>query len=222
MYNEFSAQSSEIWIKQGIVLLMENRGRKIGIIALCTVIVLTGIIFTIPFNTVSYEVMETYYDTEIRQEPYIAKEPYSSKELVDKQETIFNDTPYSVPYGVTVPLSITKSKVELVGHFELPGSGGIRIHVPSGQILYEQLGQRGDFQISLAKGEYTAVLRDSMVWGKPVRLTLTVKWTELEEVTKYREVTKTREVPVQVEKQRSVTKYRKASLWELIFGTSPR
>jgi hypothetical protein len=86
------------------------------------------------------------------------------------------------------------------------------------KILYEQLGQRGDFQISLPKGEYTVILRDSRIWGKPVFLSLIVKWTELGEVTKYREVTKNREVPVQVEKQRPTTRYKKTSLWDFIFG----
>lgn len=201
---------------------MDNSRRKIITIALTFAIVLICIIFTIPFSTASYDITETYYDTEIKQESYVVKEPYITKELIDKQETIFNDRPYSAPFGTNVPLSITKSNAELIGHFELPGSGGIRIHSPSGKIIYEQLGQRGDFQVSLPKGEYTAVLRDSMVWGKPVYLSLILKWTEPGEVTKYREITKNREVPVQVEKQRSVTRYKKASLWELIFGISPR
>lgn len=201
---------------------MENGRRKIIIIALSLVIVLICILFTIPLISASYDVEETYHDTEIKQETYVAKEPYITKELVDKQETIFNDRPFSVPFGTNVPVSITKPSAELICHFELPGRGGIRIHTASGKIVYEQLGQRGDFQVSLPQGEYTVVLRDSMVWGKPVYLSLTLKWTEAGEVTKYREITKNREVPVQVEKQRSVTRYKKASLWELIFGISPR
>ena len=201
---------------------MDNSPRKIIITVLISAIVLICIIFAIPFNTVSYEAIETYYETGIKQESYIAKEPYTTKELVDKQETIFNDRPYSVPFGTNVPVSITKSSAELIGHFELPGRGGIRIQSPSGKIIYEQLGQQGDFQISLPQGEYTVVLRDSMVWGEPVYLNLVLKWTEAEEVTKYREVTKNREVPVKVGKQRSVTRYKKASLWEMLFGISPR
>ena len=197
---------------------MENSHKKIITIAISSIIVLLGIIAAIPFNTVSYETVETYYETVVKQEPYLVKESYIVKELIDKQETIFDGTPFSVPYGISVPLSITKSYAQLIGHFELPGSGGIRIYLPSGKTLYELLGQRGDFQISLPKGEYTVILRDSMVWGQPVYLSLIVKWTELGDVTKYREVTKNRDVPVQVEKQRTITRYRKASLWELIFG----
>jgi hypothetical protein len=198
--------------------MMENSHRRIITIAIGSAIVLFGIISAIPFTTVSYETTETYYETGVKQEPYTAKESYIVKELVEKQETIFNGTPYSVPNGINVPLSITKSDAELIGRFELPKLGGIRIYLPSGKILYELLGQRGDFQISLPKGEYTAILRDSMVWGRPVYLSLIVKWTELGEVTKYREVTKNREVPVQVERQRTITKSSKASLWGLIFG----
>ncbi|GAG28032.1 unnamed protein product, partial [marine sediment metagenome] len=43
--------------------------------------------------------------------------------------------------------------------------------------------------------------------------------TGTSERTETREVTKYRQVPVEVEKQRTVTEYKKVSMWELIFGT---
>jgi hypothetical protein len=46
------------------------------------------------------------------------------------------------------------------------------------------------------------------------------KWSEETTLTKYREVTKTREVPVQIEKQRTETRYIKVSWWEQLFGIS--
>lgn len=45
----------------------------------------------------------------------------------------------------------------------------------------------------------------------------TYEWTDVEIETK--EVTEYREVPVEVEKQRTVTKYEKVSMWQLLFGT---
>jgi hypothetical protein len=200
--------------------MMENSSWRIITIIVCAVIIAFCIIAAIPFITVPHEILETYYETAVKQETYIAKESYIDKDLIEKQEVIFNGTPFTVPFGITVPLEITKPNAELIGHFELPGSGGFRIRLPSNKILYEQLGQIGDFRIPLSKGEYTAILRDSRVWGQPAYLNLIVKWTEAGEVTKYREVTKIREVPVQVEKQRPITKYKKSSLWELIFGST--
>ena len=63
--------------------MMENSHRRIVTIATSSVIVLFGIICAIPFNTVSYETMETYYETGVKQEPYIAKESYIVQELID-------------------------------------------------------------------------------------------------------------------------------------------
>lgn len=198
---------------------MEISRWRIITIIVCGIILVFCVIAAIPFITLSYEIMETYHESGIKQEPYIAKESYIEKELIEKQELIFIGTPLTVPSGITIHFEITKSTAELVGHFELPGSGGIRIELPSKTIVYEQLGQRGDFQIPLSKGEYTAVLRDSMVWGKPVYLNLIVKWTEVGDVTKYREVPKYRDVPVQLEQQRPIMKQRKVSLMELLFGS---
>lgn len=197
---------------------MEGSSKRTITIIAGSVIVLVCIVFAIPFNTVAYDIIETYSDTEMKQEPYVAKEPYISKELREKEETIFDDTPYSVPAGISVPFSVTKANARLAVSFELPASGGFYIYSSSGGIISENLGQRGEFEISLSRGDYKALLRERMVWGKKVSLRLKLKWEELGDVTKYSEVTKYRDVPVAVEKQRSAIRYKNASLWELIFG----
>ena len=61
--------------------------------------------------------------------------------------------------------------------------------------MYEQLGERGNIEVSLPEGEYEALLRERVSWEEKVYLKLKVKWPELAEVTKYREVAKYREVP---------------------------
>lgn len=205
-------------IRKGIFMIMGGSYGKILIIAVNAVIVLTCIIFAIPFNTVSYYTIEAYYDTEVKQEPYVATESYVSKELAEKTETLYDGTPYSVPHGIRVPFSITKPDTKLLGSFELPASGGFYIYASAGRIVYEQLGERGNIDISLPKGEYEALLRERVMWNERVNLRLILKWTEMEEVTKHKEVTKYREVPTLVEKQRTVTNYKKASFWEIIFG----
>ena len=199
-------------------MIMGSSSRRIIIIAVSAAIVLICIIFAIPFNTVSYYTTETYYDTEVKREPYMTTESYVSKELCEKEETLFDGTPYSVPHGIRVSFSTTQANTKLIGSFELPAPGGFYVYASAGKIVYELLGERGNIEISLPEGDYEAVLRERVSWEKQVYLNLVLKWTELEEVTKYKEVTKYREVPTLVEKQRTVTNYRKASFWEMIFG----
>ena len=52
--------------------------------------------------------------------------------------------------------------------------------------------------------------------SSPLTMSVDYVWDDVEIGT--REVTKYREVPVEVEKQKTVTKYEKASIWELLLG----
>lgn len=197
---------------------MGRSGKRITIIVVSAAIILTCIIFAIPFNTVPFYTVEIYQDTEIKQEPYTVTESYVSLEVYEREETIFEGSPYSVPLGISVPFHVAKPDTRLVGNFKLPATGGFYLYSSSGKILYEQLGSQGDVDISLTEGEYKAILRERVSWEERVYLNLKLKWTEPGEVTKYREITKYREVPVIVERQQTVTNYRKASFWEIIFG----
>ena len=192
--------------------------KKIIIVSICGVIAVTCIIFTIPFITVPYEVTETYIDTEMTQELYTTTEPYISLEECEKEELIFNDTPYSVPYGISVPITVSKPDSRLAGNFQLPAQGGLYIYSSTGKIVYEKLGDQGTIDIPLAEGNYTAVLRERAEWGVKLYLNLKLVWSEMGEVTRYTEVSSYREKPVAVEKQRTVTRYKKMSLWKIIFS----
>lgn len=192
--------------------------RRTGVVIF--VILAALVIFSlIPFNTVAVEITETYFITESKTETYTEKEPYTVQEIVDKQETVYEDRPFSVPFGISIPLSIDSTDIEISGRFELPGTGALRVML-SNKIIYEQLGTNGDFQLTFPEGKYTLVVRDSMVWGEKMYLKVVRKWSEETTLTKYREVTKNREVPVQIEKQRTETRYIKVSWWEKIFGIS--
>jgi len=131
---------------------------------------------------------------------------------------IYNDTPYSVPFGISVPFSVNQTGTRLIGSFRLPASGGFYLYGTAGRILYEKLGSAGNVDIALGKGEYKVVVRERTSWGEMMDLTLKLKWSAPEEVTEYEEITKYREVPYTVEKQRTVVSYEKASLWQIIFG----
>lgn len=191
---------------------------RIIIMAVSAAIVLTGIVFAIPFKTVPYDTVETYEDTETKQESYTVTEAYMSREMCQREEIVFEDTPYSVPQGISVPFSVAKPDTRLVGSFKLPASGGFYIYSSTGKILYEQRGDQGDIDISLPEDRYNVVVREGVSWGGRVSIDLRLKWTESGEVTRYREVTKYREIPVTIEKQRTVTSYKKASLWGIVFG----
>jgi len=197
---------------------MQWSRKRIVIIGVSAAVALTCIILAIPFNTVSYYTVETYEDPETRQEPYTVTESYISLETCEREEVIFEGTPYSVPHGISVPFSVAKANTRLVGSFKLPAPGGFYLYSSAGKILYEQLSAHGEVDISLKEGEYKAMVREMASWEERIYLNLKLKWTEPEEVTKYREITKYREVPVTVEKERTVTKYKKASFWQMIFG----
>ena len=197
---------------------METNPRRLIIIRLGLAIVLLCIILAIPLKTVPYQTIETYYETEMKREPYTVNEPYITEELHEKSEILFDDFRLTVPKGVDISFYIDKPDAQLAGSFECTLPGAFYIYSASGHILYEKIGvSQETFQISLPEGTYKARFSENVEWGREVHIYLTMKWTELEEVTKYKEATEYREVPVQVEKQRTVTKYKKVSMWEFIF-----
>ena len=164
-----------------------------------------------------YQIIETYYETEIERESYVVKEPYVAEEMLNKSKVLFDDFGIVVPDGFDVHFDIDKSNAQLVVTFQNPFPGGFYIY-SAGRIIYEKLGNQGTFEIPLPEGAYKAKFRENMMWGEQVYVRLVMKWTELGEVTKYKERIEYREVPAEVEKQRTVTKYEKASIWELILG----
>jgi hypothetical protein len=197
---------------------MLRRTRRVIATVLFGAFVLVCIIFTVPFASVPYEEVEPYQVTGVRQESYLDTESYVVTEPCEKEQMVFNDTPYSVPGGTRVPFSVTEANTRLTGSFQLPAQGGFYLYLSAGKIAYEQIGAKGDIDIPLPKGEYEALLREGLSWKDKIYLKLNLKWPALCEVTRYREVTKTRDIPVTTERHRTVTRYKNASLWEMYFG----
>ena len=193
---------------------MKSNGWKY--VALGVVFIVVLLVLLLPLKTVSTEISETYYVTEMRQETSTVNEPYVIEEMREKSETIFDGYSLAVPNGIDIPFYIDKPDAQLIGRFEVPTTGGFYIY-SSGRIIYEELGSQGAFEIALSEGKYMARLRESTMWGEECYVKLVIKWTELEKETKYRETIEYREVPVQVEKQRAVTKHEKVSIWEWLF-----
>ena len=196
---------------------MKTNVWKVAAICLASIIVVSAI-FAIPLKTVPYQTTETYYDTEMKRESYVVDEPYVTEELREKSETIFDGIRIVVPGGVDIYFYVDKPDVRLAARFECPIPGGFYVYSSSGRIIYEELGAQGAFEIPLPEGKYKARFRESAMWGEQVYIRLAIKWTEIEEVTVHKEVTEYREVPMQVEKQRTVTRYEKVSIWEWLRG----
>ena len=184
---------------------------------LAAAILLTCIVFSIPLKDLPYEVQYTYYDSEIKKEPYTVTEPYIAEELHQNTKILFDDFRIVIPAGVNIPFNIDKPGAVLMAYFENSVPGGLYIYSSVNHIVFEKLGDRGNFEISLPEGNYRALFRENLLWGEHVYVFLAMKWNEMEKVTKYREVIRYRETPVIVEKKRTVTEYQKVSLWKYIF-----
>ena len=182
-----------------------------------TAFVLIAIIFALPLKVISTETTETYYVTEMKQETYSESEPYVAEEVYEKTE-VFADGFYTViPSGIIIPFNIDKRDAQLVGKFENSIPGSFVIITAANRIMWEKFGNRGSIDLPLAQGQYRARFQENIMWGEDCYIYLAMEWTETRQVTKYKEITQYREAPVQVEKQRTIIKQNRISIWEQIF-----
>jgi hypothetical protein len=189
---------------------------KLFIAGIIAALVLIAIVFSLPLKIISTEITETYYATEIQLEAYTVSEPYLTEEVNEKTK-VFADGFYKVnPSGIILPFNIDKPDTQLVGEFENPVAGSFVIITTPSRIIWETFGSRGSIDLLISPGQYTARFRESVMWGEDCYIYLAAKWTETQQVTKYNEITKYREVPVQVEKQRTIVKKDRISIWKQI------
>jgi len=182
-----------------------------------TAFVLIAIVFALPLKVITTETTETYYVTEMKQEAYSVSEPYVTEEAYEKTN-VFADGFYKViPSGIIIPFNIDKPDAQLVGRFENPIPGSFAIITAANRILWETLGTRSNIDLTLPQGQYRARFKENVMWGEDCYIYLAMKWTETQQVTKYKETTEYQEVPVQVEKQRTIMKQDRISVWEQIF-----
>ncbi|OGO59469.1 MAG: hypothetical protein A2025_01615 [Chloroflexi bacterium RBG_19FT_COMBO_47_15] len=182
-----------------------------------TAFALIAIVFALPLKVISTETIETYYVTEMKQEAYSISEPYVTEEILEKTE-VFADGFYKViPSGIIISFNIDRPDAQLVGKFENPIPGSFAIITSANRILWETLGSQSAIDLPLSQGQYLARFRENVMWGEDCYIYLAMKWTEVQEVTKYKEITKYREVPVQIEKQRTIAKQDRISIWKQIF-----
>ncbi len=219
---------------------------KLAVIGLALTIVVICIIFAIPFNKVTVEVVETYTETEYKQEAYTELESYTveaTEEATERRaETLYDATLIQlgrrvIPdrWGTEVEFDIdVENRLNPVvrGSWKVEDFSNavyVTITDPDLSLVYTYLGSQGALQsgyfefVPKRSGMYLVRFSSDYVRiNKYARLTVVLKWDETvtgtSKRTETREVTKYRQVPVEVEKQRTVMKYKKVSTWELIFG----
>ena len=220
--------------------------RRFAAIGLALTTVAICIIFAIPLNEVAVEVVETYTETEYKEEAYTELESYTVGVPKDpserKSQTLFDAALIElgrrvIPdrWGTEVDFDIdieNKLNPVVLGSWEIEDFSNavyVTITNPHLKLAYAYLGSQGVSQsdefrfVPKRSGEYLLRFSSDYVRiGKYARVTAVLEWDEAvagtTTRTETREVTKYREVPVEVEKQRAVTKYYKVSMWELIFG----
>ncbi len=228
-------------------LAMKGKIWKFAAIGVGVTTVLICIIFAIPFNKVTVEVVETYTETEYKQEAYTEVESYTveaTEEATERRsESLYDATLLElgrrvIPdrWGTEVDFAIDledKLNPVVLGSWEVEDFSNavyVTITDPDLSLVYTYLGSQGAIQsddfsfVPKRSGVYMVRFASDYVRiAKYARLTVVLECgetvTATSERTETREVTKYRQVPVEVEKQRTVTEYKKVSMWELILGT---
>ena len=179
---------------------------------------LVAIVFALPLVTMSTETTDTEYATELRQEAYAVNEPYIIEETNEGMQVIASGFYKVVPNGVVIPFYVDKPNARLVGQFENTIPGSFTVFNVSNHIIWEILNSsRGIIDLPLPQGPYQAKFQENVMWGEDCYIHLAIKWTEVNQVTKYQEVIRYRQVPVQVERYKTTVKEEKISIWGYLF-----
>ncbi len=159
-------------------------------------IVVLSIIFALPVKTVPVQTTETYWDIEMRNEPYTETEAYTDVEPYTTTET-YTKTVYDPNYNAYCNY--------------WPG-----VYTPSSYINCQNYPY-----CVVCSGNETSSCRvwgpTCSNWGGSRVVTDTREVVKYRNVTKYREVVKYRQVPTKVLKERTATTYVKISIWEYLF-----
>jgi hypothetical protein len=185
-------------------------------------VVVLVIIFALPLKIVPLQTTEIYIDTELQQQPYAEIETYEETEpymvTENRMRTVYdssvNTNGWSYSFnvddpGTTVSISMSGSSYYNPYYYQPYYFLYTDNITPYPYWPYNQYGYNWWW--------------DPGYYPSSGRSQVTIKVSYPEEVTKYRTVTKTREVtkyrevPVQVEKERVVTRWVQMSIWQYLF-----
>jgi len=150
-------------------------------------ILILVIVFALPLKTVPVQAMETYWDTEMKSEPYTVTESYTETEPYVTTETR-TKTVYDSYYG-----------------------GGYGCW--DGCCSWD--GCSPYYSPYWCSDNTTCYIYDW--GRRPRTVSYPEEVTKYRTVTKYRDVIQYRDVPTQVLKERTVTQYVTMSIWEYLF-----
>jgi hypothetical protein len=168
-----------------------------------------AIVFALPIKTVAVKVTESYWDTEIKSEPYTVTESYTDTEsytaIETETETIYDSYISTGNWEQSFKIDEADSTVSII---------------LSGYPSYQS------YPLVVYSTNSTSALRFWPYSYYPywsgrskivVKASYPVEVIKQREVTKLRDVTKYRDVPTQVQKERIVTQYVKKSIWGYLF-----
>lgn len=218
-----------------------NIWKAITISLVSIVVVICIVFFAIPLVKVPVQVVENYTETEYKEEVYTESEPYTTQVTTEvtesKSETLHDGSLVELwrrvmpdRWGTEVYFNIDligRSNPVVSGSWEIGEVSNtfyVTVTDPGFTQVYKYLGSQGTAQsdnfefIPKLSGMY--VMRfstDYIRLVKYARLKMVFKWDEVvtktTERTESKQVTKYRQVPVEVTKQRTVTKYERVSVW---------
>lgn len=218
-----------------------NIWKAITISLVSIVVVICIVFFAIPLVKVPVQVVENYTETEYKEEAYTESEPYTTQVTTEvtesKSETLYDGSLVELwrrvmpdRWGTEVYFNIDligRSNPVVSGSWEIGdvlNTFYVTVTDPGFTQVYKYLGSQGTAQsdnfefIPKLSGMY--VMRfstDYIRLVKYARLKMVFKWDEVvtktTERTESKQVTKYRQVPVEVTKQRTVTKYERVSVW---------
>ena len=153
----------------------------------------------------------------MKAEQEVVSEPYTVEQEVERSEVLLEGSHIMVPHGISTTFEVDRDNTEVYVSFTSNSPGICNVFSEASHIIYELNGSQGKFTLPLEKGSYTVRFREDLLWGEEIRMHVELRWPEIVEITQYREVTTYREVPVQEEKEKTVWKSEKISMWQWFF-----
>jgi hypothetical protein len=172
-------------------------------------LVILAIVFALPIKVVPVAVTERYMDTEIQEQPYTVQEIYEEEEAYTDMEmlteTVYDSYTYTYNWSYSFEpkpnAEITLSISGYPYYYQTPfiyWTDNVSGPVWPGSIFSYWDGWNSTSRVAITQ-----------TYPSPV--------TKYRVVTKTRDVLKYREVEVEVEKERTVTRYYRMSIWSYIF-----
>ena len=180
-------------------------------------VIIIAVIFALPLKTIRVESTESYFVTELKQEPYTVSEPYTAEEVEEHSEVLVDGYYISSPAGITVPFQIDRADTLLAVSFDNSFVGTFAIVEQPNRVVWQTRSSGAETELELEPGDYLARFRESMMWGQDCYIYVAVQWNETKQVTLHRDVTEYRDIQTQVEKERTVVHEEKISIWKHIF-----